>query len=168
MKVHPVVWLSVIALMVMCPAGVWAQDLASRLQAVGLTPDGQVQQAADLRSLFQAINGGAESYIKYGFSKASLQTYKAKDGKTINVDLFEMKDPAAAKAVYTEKAGQSGQKLEIKDEGVLKEYYLMFRQGRFFIVLIGETTDPQAINKLTATARIIERWFAEYGKKPLF
>lgn len=168
MVIRGVVWLALIGFILVCPSGVWAEDLPSRLKAEGLNPDGQVRRAADLPSLFQAINGGAESYVKYGFQRASWQSYKASDGRIVNIDLFEMKNPDAAKAVYAEKTGQSGRKLKIKDEGIVEEYYLMFRQGRFYVVLTGEIKDPQVIEKLTATARIVEGWIADHGEKPLF
>ena len=55
--------------------------------------DGEPQTAEGIR-LFELINGGAEEYVKEGFSRAVMATYRNNEGKRINLEIYEMRSPA--------------------------------------------------------------------------
>ena len=71
--------------------------------------DGEPQTAEGIR-LFELINGGAEEYVKEGFSRAVMATYRNNEGKRINLDIYEMLSPESAKSIHRKKAGDKGAK----------------------------------------------------------
>ena len=75
----------------------------------GWTPDEEPQTAQGV-GLFDLINGGAEQYVKAGFSRAVLATYRNKEGKRIHLDIYEMLSPESARSIYRKKAGDGGKK----------------------------------------------------------
>ena len=92
--------------------------------------DGEPQTAEGIR-LFELINGGAEEYVKEGFSRAVMATYRNNEGKRINLDIYEMLSPESAKSIYRRKAGDKGEKVSVGEEGAMEDYYLNFRKGGF-------------------------------------
>lgn len=151
-------------LFVATPLGdIYAQELKDRddLSAYlpymdGLDLEGLPQKAEDDKSLFACINGGAELYVKYGFYKALFQTYKTKNNKFLNLEIFEMKNADAAHGVYNLKTGSSGKRIKIGNEAVLEDYYLIFRKGRFYVSLTGSDSEKETRDDLIAIAKSVE------------
>ncbi len=132
-------------------------DLSAYLPLLdGLEPEGSPQKADSEVSLFACINGGAELYVKYGFSRALFQTYKTKSNKFLNFEIFEMKNADAAHGVYILKAGSKGKKIKIGNEAVLEDYYLLFRKGRFYVSITGFDSEKETRDKLIAVAKAVE------------
>ena len=48
--------------------------------------DGEPQTAEGIR-LFELINGGAEEYVKEGFNRTVIATYRNNEGTRINLDI---------------------------------------------------------------------------------
>ncbi len=113
------------------------------------------RRAGDEATLFTLINGGAELYIRHGFQGAVFRTYRDREGKRYNVAIFEMKDPAAARAIYNAKGGDDGRPIDIGDEGRFAHYYLVFREGPYHVTITA--MDPGEVNPrgMTETARSI-------------
>ena len=105
--------------------------------------------------LFQYIDGGAELYLKNGFKAAAAGSYKNSDGGYINLDIYEMTDTAGAEAVYHHKAGDGGKSLSLGDEAALFDYYLLLRQGRYFVTVTGDGQNDQDRDSLIALARMV-------------
>ena len=114
-------------------------------------------ESAQGEDLFKLINGGAESYLRPGFSRAVIATYLKGDSETITLEIYEMTSAGGAKTVFEEKAGDGGQKTDLGQEGRIEDYYLVFRRGRFFVTLTGYDSTPRALEALTALARIIDQ-----------
>jgi len=109
----------------------------------GLTPDGFLQKVEDAESLFSVINGGAVVYVRHGFLRGLFQAYKDENHKFFNLEIIEMKDGDAARTIYRLKTKNSGKKIDIGDEAVLEDYYLIFRQGRFYLSVTGPDSDKE-------------------------
>lgn len=105
--------------------------------------------------LFLLINGGAEVYHEYGFKQTVTQGFKSKNGKSFNLEIYEMRDPAAAYGVYTFKTGDSGQPVPIDGEGLLEDYYLNFRKGNFVVTVIGFDSEAETMNGIVAAAKVV-------------
>src|SRR5512136_915616 len=105
----------------------------------GWTLDGEPQTAEGM-ALFELINGGAEEYVKEGFRRAITATYKNKEGKRINLDIYEMLSPESAKRIHLRKAGGKGTKVSVGEEAALEDYYLNFRKGPYQVTLSGYDT----------------------------
>ena len=59
-------------------------------------------------SLFELINGGAEVYHRFGFVRALATQYADDAGRSISLEVFEMKDVEGAGSIYSDKTGGSG------------------------------------------------------------
>jgi hypothetical protein len=118
--------------------------------------DGEPQTAEGIR-LFELINGGAEEYVKEGFNRAALATYRNSEGKRINLEIYEMLSPESAKSIYRKKAGDKGQKVSVGEEAAMEDYYLNFRKGAYQVTLSGYDTQRETLEWLSLMAR----WVAE-------
>jgi len=116
--------------------------------------DGEPQTAEGKR-LFELINGGAEEYVKEGFSRAVLATYRNQEGKRINLDIYEMFSPESAKRIHRKKAGDKGQKVPVGEEAAMEDYYLNFRKGVYQVTLSGYDTQRETLEWLLRMARLV-------------
>ena len=116
--------------------------------------DGEPQIAEGIR-LFELINGGAEEYVKEGFSRAVMATYRNNEGKRINLDIYEMLSPESAQRIYRKKAGDKGQKVSVGEEAAMEDYYLNFRKGVYQVTLSGYDTRKETLDWLLHLARLV-------------
>ena len=86
----------------------------------GWQPEDEAKYAAG-EDLFLLINGGAEVYHEYGFQEALFQTYSTKEGKSINLEVYEMVSQEAAFGIYSFKTGDDGHPIDLGHEGWLEE-----------------------------------------------
>ena len=120
----------------------------------GWKPDGEPQTAEGIR-LFELINGGAEEYVKEGFSRAIIATYRNKEGKRLNLDIYEMLSPESAKRIHRKKAGNKGQKVSVGEEAAMEDYYLNFRKGVYQVTVSGYDTQKETWEWLLQVARLV-------------
>jgi hypothetical protein len=116
--------------------------------------DGDPQTAEGI-GLFELINGGAEEYIKEGFRRAVMATYRNNGGKRINLDIYEMLSPESAKRIYRKKAGDKGEAVSVGEEAAMEEYYLNFRKGAYQVTLSGYDTQRETLELLLRMARLV-------------
>jgi len=116
--------------------------------------DGEPETAEGIR-LFELINGGAEEYIKQGFSRAVMATYRNKEGKRINLEIYEMLSPESAKSIHRKKAGDKGQKVSVGEEAAMEDYYLNFRKGAYQVTLSGDNAQRETLEWLLRIARLV-------------
>ncbi|MEW6266793.1 MAG: DUF6599 family protein [Thermodesulfobacteriota bacterium] len=140
------------------PALVLAADLNAYLpppaESKDWRPDGPAQEVAG-QDLFQLINGGAEFYLKHGCQRALAQSYRNEHGKRINLEIFEMRTPDDAQAVFAQKAAGRGEKLDLGHEARLEDYYLNCRKGRMLITLTGFDGESETRTGLVDLARAV-------------
>jgi len=98
---------------------------------------------AEGEDLFKLINGGAVLFFQHQFKRALFQEYTMDDGKLINLEIYQMGTPAMAQAIFRKKRGEQGTPVAIGKEAILADYYLLFRQGPYFVTITGdEATKP--------------------------
>jgi len=117
--------------------------------------DGEPQTAEGM-ALFELINGGADEYVKQGFRRALLATYRNNEGKRINVDIYEMLSPESARSVYRRKAGDRGTMVPVGEEAAMEDYYLNFRKGSFQVTLSGYDTRKETLEWLLLMGRLVD------------
>jgi len=120
----------------------------------GWTLDGEPQTAEGI-GLFELINGGAEEYVKEGFRRAVLTTYRDPGGKRINLDIYEMLSPESATSIYRKRAGDKGNKVSVGEEASMEDYYLNFRKGAYLVTVSGYDTQPQTQEWLLRIGRLV-------------
>jgi len=128
-------------------------------------PAGSPEKAVG-EDLFLLINGGAEIYYEYGFKQAIMQSYQSENGKSINLEIFEMNDPVSAFGIYTFKTSLTGEEIQIGDEALLEDYYLNFWKSNFLVTITGFDSEKETINGLNTIARAIDAKIKSNGQKP--
>ncbi len=132
------------------------KDLLPRDDEVnGWSPEGETEYAEG-EDLFLLIDGGAQIYHEYGFKKAAYQRYSDKNGKSINLELYEMSSQEAAYGIYTFRRGDEGNPVDVGHEGWLESYYLNFWQGNFLVTIVGLDTDITILDGLKRIARAVD------------
>lgn len=106
-------------------------------------------------SLFELINGGAEVYHRFGFVQALATQYADDSGRSISLEVFEMKNVEGAESIYSDKTGGSGEPLQIGDEAAGEDYYLNFRSGRFLVTITGFDSEPETTEGILQLARAV-------------
>jgi hypothetical protein len=116
--------------------------------------------------LFTLIDGGADMYFEYGFQQVVTAEYQNKEEQSIKVEIYEMKDASAAYGIYSLNIGNQGKIIQIGNEGILKEYYLMFWKDRFLVFLSTDDTKGETMTGIVSIATIIDRNLGTPGEKP--
>jgi len=109
------------------------------------------------QDLYLVINGGAEIYHEYGFRKAVFQTYTNSNGNSINLEIYEMENNAAAFGMYSFKTSKEGIPLNLGYAGWLESYYLNFWKGNYLITLTSMQTDSSCIADLKKLAFSVDK-----------
>lgn len=103
-------------------------------------------------NLFDYINGGAELYLSYGFREVLSRRYECPGKPFIQVEIFDMIEPANAYGIYTqtreEEGNQYGQGSQILPGAVL------FWKGPYYVSVISEYE--------TSESEEMIRWLAGY------
>lgn len=134
-------------------------ELTSLCPVAGEVPGWQPAdepQLAEGYDLYLLINGGAEIFYEYGFERTLFQTYQGAQGNTINLEIYQMKNSAAAYGIYTFKTGNEGMPFNAGTEGWLESYYLNFWRGNFLVTVIGLEMDSSSIAGIKKIARAVD------------
>jgi hypothetical protein len=116
--------------------------------------------------LFMMINGGADIYHECGFSQVVAASYFDEAGETVKVEIYEMKDPAAAYSIYTFKSGDGGKELPLGQAARLQDYYLNFWKGDLLVTLVGSSSEGQALQSVLDIARAVDGKIDRTGEVP--
>lgn len=120
----------------------------------GWQPEGSPQQVVG-EELFSLINGGAEIFLKAGFSRAMSQAYVRAGRQLIQVEIYEMTSPEAARAVFERKTQGDGEPVALGTQGVMGAYYVIFWQDRFLVAVTGPDATPETRTDLLGFSRAV-------------
>jgi hypothetical protein len=91
--------------------------------------------------LFELIDGGAELYQEFGFREAISWTLSSPTKTTIQVELYQMTDPAAAFGQLSLMQSGKYTRGELGQGSLRFSYYLTFWSGPFFVSVTGSQAD---------------------------
>ncbi len=122
-----------------------AQDLS------GLLPD----SVAGLRKsdttriyvgngLFNLIDGGADIFKEYGFSKVAVQRYSDSNDGYVDIELYEMKDSAAAYGIFSLVTRSTGERIDFPGEANAGDGFLLFWKGKYYVSLTASISSDDA------------------------
>jgi len=123
-------------------------------------------QTAEGEDLYLLINGGAEIYHEYGFKRAVLQSYENPNGRSINLEIFEMESPESAYGIYTFKTGKKGSHVAVGNDALREDYFLNFWKGSYVVTLIGFGSDGETSQGLLDLAKAIDSKLPGNGTRP--
>jgi len=123
-------------------------------------------QIAQGEDLYLLIDGAAEIFLEYGFKEAVMQSYRNGNEKSINLEIYEMKDPSSAYGIYTFRTSTRGKGISIGNDGRIEDYYLNFWKGNFLVTVIGFDLEAETVDDITTIAKAVEVRIKEDGRKP--
>ena len=142
-------------------------DIAGVFPAEGGVPGWKISKKVATYTrdnLFDLVDGQANSFFVYGFEKAAVQRYQDEAGVMLNVEVWELADPADAYGLFT--AGRSGEPAAIGNEGDADPgRRLAFWQNRYFVSL--NAAQPVPDETLQAFARAVAGALPAGGEPPV-
>ena len=119
-------------------------------------------------TLFEYIDGAAESYLSYGFQELAVADYKGGDGAAaLTVEIYDMGGNLNAFGIYSAERYPGSRYLDIGAQGYFEEGTLNFFAGPNYVKLIcfdcGETTEA-ALNGIARD--IAKRLGTDKGRLP--
>lgn len=98
----------------------------------------------DDRSLWGYMDGAADLYLEYGFSKLIFQEIEA-SGKKFRFELFKMKSPESAFGIYSISGGMADTSAGIPFYHIFTPYQFLAAADSFYISLTSE--DSSAVSR---------------------
>jgi hypothetical protein len=116
--------------------------------------------------LFALIDGGADIYLEYGFRQVATIKYLNNHENSITIEIYEMSDASAAYGMFSLNTGTRGKKIQIGNEGMLFDYYMMFWKNTFLVFLTGADTTDETKSHILAMAASVDQRLGAPGIKP--
>ena len=127
-------------------------------------------------TLFEYIDGGAESFLQFDFQDLTSATFVAANKAEVTVDVYHHRDAARAFGMYTQERRPGSAKMPGKLEGIAGPDNLQFVAGAYYVKLAqsgGEpSTLPMFAEKIAASLpgprelpAVLAR-FPDKGKRP--
>jgi len=132
--------------------------------AEGWRNDGKVDSYTR-DTLFEFINGEAELYMPYGFTVATVTTYRNGDN-TIEAAVYEMGSLLDAFGVYSNYRYPEEPVTDFGADGFYDDYQLMFYQDKYFVRLNAHGDDETQKERLLACGRAIARRLPQPARQP--
>ena len=143
------------------PTAACASERRPDLATFTTPPDGWKTTGAPAtvtgEALFEVINGGAEIYLQTGFRQARFATLQSPEGLAINLEIYEMTDPEAARSIFSRKSGDTGVKAPYGQDARLEAYYLNFWRGRYQITIAGYKATPEILAAIRTLAATVDK-----------
>jgi hypothetical protein len=106
------------------------------------------------KDLYKYINGEAEMYLPYGFTRAATVAYLRPGDKenAIVANIYRMGSLLDAFGIYGNYRSPETEQINIGGEGFVEESQLMFYQDRYFVQIMasGKIDDPAAFKRCAA------------------
>jgi hypothetical protein len=84
--------------------------------------------------LYDYIDGGAEIVYEHGFEHVTVQRYRAGEDE-MAIELYAMRDPAAALGVYLARCGREAPARGLVDRHTAGRHQLMLVRDRYFVIV---------------------------------
>ncbi|MBM4319711.1 MAG: hypothetical protein FJ125_07070 [Deltaproteobacteria bacterium] len=107
-------------------------------------------------NLFEAINGGADRFLAYGFQELARATYEPRGiayGEEVAIELYQMSSPLAAFGIFSLEATSCDPPEEAPGPGCSRRSDRVIYQGSVFLKLTTYADSPAARLELTRLAQ---------------
>ena len=134
----------VAAVFFLAPAAVWAQAREGSSELAVLVPrvDGWTRTEAPRsyfpESLFEYIDGAAESYLSYDFRELLVVDIEKKGKEaTLTLEIYDMGSPVNAFGIFGAERYPENKAVSVGELGYLEGEALNFMTGRFYVKMLG-------------------------------
>ena len=146
------------------------ESLARLLPATGSVGEWSGVDSARIykgKELYKFIDGGADLFLEYGFVQALAMDYQKASGESINLEIYEMRDPGAAYGIYSVRSGEDAAMMDIGQGGGAHPYYIMFWKERYYVSVAASDSTQECRIGLEAVARAVDRTVSGTGQTPV-
>lgn len=150
-----------------------AQDRAAGPELSALVPavegwaEAEERQSYFPESLFEYINGAAESYLSYDFEELLVVQFE-KEGTeaSLTLEVYDMGDPANAFGIFSAERYPENEGVSVGDLGYLEDEALNFVAGRFYVKLLGFGMGEGASSLMTGIGGRVAEAVKDKGALP--
>ncbi|HVO72552.1 MAG TPA: DUF6599 family protein [Ignavibacteriaceae bacterium] len=114
--------------------------------------------------LYRLIDGGADIFNEYGFSRVLTRSYFDAEDRSISIEIYGMNDSAAAFGIFSLITFNTGHPIEFKCDAYAGDGYLLFQKGKYYISLSGSESTKAVQNALIKIGLLIEKNIEPAGK----
>jgi hypothetical protein len=116
-------------------------------------------------TLWEFIDGAAETYVGFGFQEALSAGY-AHGGSDVGIEIYQMADPLRAFGIYTQERPPAPPAVQAGVEGYVNSNVLVFWKGASYVKLIAARPDQPGLAAMTSLARAISDKIPDGGPLP--
>jgi hypothetical protein len=129
----------------------------------GLSTRGEAE-LFDSDTLFEYINGAAESYLAYGFEELTVQSYEEDGEVVLVVEVYRHRDGLNAFGIYCQERPDEGRFVDVGTEGYYQPGVINFFKGRYYVKMLNYRQLDDEPDELVALAgRLAARLDGETG-----
>lgn len=145
---------NVIILFVFAGIRLNGQELRQLLPSVEDLPGWKLNQQPAVYNgdgLFELIDGGADIYLEYGFTRVVSAQYADPSQNIILIEIYEMNDSAAAYGIFSLSQGKTGWKKAYGTDAAETADYISFWKSRYYVIvswLSRQTRDTEIFTKV--------------------
>jgi len=116
--------------------------------------------------LYSLIDGGAELFLEYGFTRVAAASYENASKASIQAEIYQMSSDSAAYGFFTTMQTVSAKKITFGQDALLFNYYLVLWKGPYFATITGSESSENVQNAVLKTASFIDGNIHVTGKVP--
>ncbi|MBI3123507.1 MAG: hypothetical protein HYZ10_03805 [Ignavibacteriales bacterium] len=116
------------------------------------------------QNLYDYIDGAAELYISFGFTKVFNRIYSAGEGKEIIVDIFYMNTPQDAFGAFSFSVGKVGN--DFGTQSQTAQGAIVFWKNNFVVSIVENPASEEAKKTSLTIAKLIDESIPEKGSFP--
>jgi hypothetical protein len=118
----------------------------------------------DDKNLYDYLDGAAELYISFGFSKVFNRIYSSGEGKEIIVDIFYMNKPEDAFGAFSFSVGKIGNDYGVQSQ--IAPGAIVFWKNNFVVSIMENPSSEEAKKVSLKIAKLIDESINENGSFP--
>ena len=161
--------IALMIILVFLHAGLFAQEIVSLLPSADELPGWKIQQGPEVfegDELFDLIDGGADIYFEYGFTRVVSIDYIDPFQNITEAEIYEMKDATAAYGIFSLTQQISGWGTTYGKLAVVTDDYIAFWKDRYFVNISWASRREVNSKPMHQLAGNISEAITEYGEYP--
>lgn len=131
----------------------------------GWETDGEML-SFDASSLWEYINGSAETFLMYDFGRVVAMHYVDASGKEVKVEIYGHGSDLMAFGIYSQYRSPEADFLKVGNEAFGDEYSLHFWKGRYYVKIYSYDEGPESGEIMKRFAAAVESRIADAGAEP--
>lgn len=144
-----------------------AQEIKVMLPQVAGWRLAEAAQSFFPETLFERIDGAAESYLAYDFKELLAADFERREGEaSLSAEIYDMGTPLNAFGIYSAERFPENRPVAVGLMGYIEGEALNFIAGRYYVKLLSFGAGPQTADVLTDFARKISAPVQDPGALP--